>query len=162
LASVQAKQSGASRTSPVLRGNWLVETLLGEKLPKPPANVPQLPDVAGGTDKLTTPPRLEKQASVQECAVSPQPTDPLGVCLERYDPIGRRRDKDFSGLPVDARAKLKDGTEFDDLDGLRTYLLTQKKDVIVRLFCKKLVGYALGRAAALSDEALLDEMMREL
>ena len=72
--------------------------------------------------------------------------DPFGFALEKYDPIGRLRDKDLGGLPVDAKAKLKDGTEFEGIDGLRNYLLTKKKDVIVRLFCRKLLGYALGRA----------------
>ncbi|MBL8798254.1 MAG: DUF1592 domain-containing protein [Planctomycetia bacterium] len=158
LASVQAKQSGASRTSPVLRGNWVVETLLGEKLPRPPANVPQLPEVEGA-DKLTTRQLVEKHASVQECALCHQRIDPFGFALERYDAIGRRRDQDLGGLAVDARAKLKDGTEFDGLDGLRNYLLTKKQDVIVKLFCRKLLGYALGRAVTLSDQSLIDEMV---
>lgn len=162
LASVQASQSGASRTSPVLRGNWIVETLLGEKLPRPPANVPKLPEEEGGADKLTTRQLVEKHASVVECAVCHQRIDPFGFALERYDPIGRRRDKDLGGLAVDARAKLKDGTEFEGIDGLRTYLLAKKKDVIVRLFCRKLLGYALGRAVTLSDQPLIDEMMVEL
>ncbi len=63
---------------------------------------------------------------------------------------------------VDTHAKLKDGTEFADIDGLRTYLLTKKKDVIERLFCRKLLGYALGRQVTLSDQALIEEMVKEL
>ncbi len=161
LASVQAKQAGASRTSPVLRGNWVVETLLGEKLPRPPANVPQLPEVEG-TDKLTMRQQVEKHASVQECAVCHQRIDPFGFALERYDAIGRRREKDLGGLAIDARAKLKDGTEFEGIDGLRTYLVTKKQDVIVKLFCRKLLGYALGRSVTLSDQSLIDEMVVEL
>jgi hypothetical protein len=161
LASIQAKQSGASRTSPVLRGNWVVETLLGEKLPRPPANVPRLPEEEGEAG-LTTRQLVEKHARVAECAVCHQRIDPFGFALERYDPIGRHRDKDLAGLAVDARAKLKDGTEFDGIDGLRTYLLTKKKDVIVRLFCRRLLGYALGRAVTLSDQTLIDEMVSEL
>lgn len=162
LASVQAKQAGASRTSPVLRGNWVVETLLGEKLPRPPANVPRLPEEEGGADKLTMRQQVEKHASVQSCAVCHQRIDPYGFALERFDAIGRRRDKDFGGLAIDSLAKLKDGTEFDGIDGLRNYLLTKKKDVIVRLFARKLLGYALGRSVTLSDTALLDEMAAEL
>jgi hypothetical protein len=161
LASVQAKQSGASRTSPVLRGNWVVETLLGEKLPKPPPNVPQLPE-AEGADKLTTRQLVERHVSDPSCAGCHVRIDPFGFALEKYDPIGRLRDKEVTGLPIDAHSKLKDGTEFDGIDGLRTYLLTKKKDVIVRLFCRRLLGYALGRAVTLSDTALLDEMVREL
>ena len=162
LGAVQAKQAGASRTSPVLRGNWVVETLLVEKLPRPPANVPQLPETEGGSDKLTVRQLVEKHARAPECAVCHQRIDPFGFALERYDPIGRRRDKDLGGLPVDTKARLKDGTEFEGIDGLRTYLLTKKKDVIVRLFCQKLAGYALGRSVTLSDQTLIDEMMTEL
>jgi mono/diheme cytochrome c family protein len=162
LASVQTKQAGASRTSPVLRGNWVVETLLGEKLPRPPANVPRLPEEEGGTDHLTVRQLVEKHARAAECAVCHQRIDPFGFALERYDPIGRRRDKDLGGLAIDTRARLKDGTEFEGIDGLRTYLLTKKKDVIVKLFCRKLLGYALGRAITLSDHGLIDEMVLEL
>ena len=162
LASVQTKEAGASRTSPILRGNWLVETLLGEKLPRPPANVPQLPEEDGGLDKLTVKHQVERHTRDANCAVCHQRIDPFGFALEKYDPIGRLREKDLGGLPVDAKAKLKDGTGFDGLDGLRNYLLTKKKDAIVRLFCKRLLGYALGRSVTLSDTALLDEMVAEL
>jgi len=162
LASVQTKEAGASRTSPVLRGNWVVETLLGEKLPKPPPNVPQLPEEEGGADKLTMRQQVEKHTRIESCAVCHVRIDPFGFALERYDPIGRLREKDLGGLPVDAKSKLRDGTEFEGIDGLRNYLLTKKKDVVVRLFCRRLLGYALGRAVTLSDTALIDEMVAEL
>jgi mono/diheme cytochrome c family protein len=161
FGSVQAKQAGASRTSPVLRGNWVVATLLGEKLPKPPANVPQLPEMEG-TDKLTMRQQVERHAKDQACAVCHVRIDPYGFALEKFDPIGRVREKDLGGLAVDTKAKLKDGTEFDGIDGLRNYLLTKKKDVVLRLFCKRLLGYALGRAVTLSDTSLIDEMMLAL
>jgi len=161
LASVQAKEAGASRSSPVLRGNWVVETLLGEKLPRPPPNVPRLPEEEGDGG-LTMRQQVEKHAKVPACAVCHVRIDPFGFALEKYDAIGRLRAKDLGGLAVDAKAKLRDGTEFEGIDGLRTYLLTKKKDVIVRLFCRRLLGYALGRAVALSDEPLLDEMVAEL
>jgi hypothetical protein len=161
LASVQAKQSGASRTSPVLRGNWVVETLLGEKLPRPPANVPKLPEEEG-TDHLTTRQQVERHAKDPACAVCHVRIDPFGFALEKYDAIGRYRDKDLGGLTVETRVTLKDGTTFDGIEGLRNYLLTKKKDVVVRLFCRKLLGYALGRAVTLSDTALIDEMVAEL
>ncbi len=162
LASVQAKESGASRTSPVLRGNWIVETLLGEKLPRPPPNVPRLPEEETGNDGLSMRQLVERHTRVPECAVCHVRIDPFGFAFEKYDPIGRFREKDLGGLAIDSKAKLKDGTEFDGIDGLRNYLLTKKKDVIVRLFCRKLLGYALGRATALSDQPLIDEMVAEL
>ncbi len=161
FASVQAKQSGASRTSPILRGTWVVETLLGEKLPAPPPDVPQLPEVEGA-DKLTTRQLVERHVSVPACATCHIRIDPFGFALEKYDAIGRLREKEVSGLPVDAKSKLKDGTEFEGIDGLRNYLLSRKKDVIVRLFCRRLLGYALGRAVTLSDTSVLDEMVAAL
>lgn len=161
LASVQTKQAGASRTSPVLRGNWVVETLLGEKLPRPPADVPRLPEEEGDGG-LTMRQQMEKHARAASCSICHVRIDPFGFALEKYDPIGRLRDKDLAGLPVDARARLKDGTQFEGIGGLRDYLLTKKKDVIVRLFCRRLLGYALGRSVALSDQGLLDEMVAAL
>jgi hypothetical protein len=162
LASVHARQSGASRTSPVLRGNWVVETLLGEKLPRPPAGVPVLPDVPGGTDRLTTREMVERHVSAPSCAACHVRIDPFGFAFEKYDPIGRLRDREAGGLPIDCRARLRDGTEFEGLDGLRTYLLTKKKGVVERLFCRRLLGYALGRATTLADTALIDRMAAEL
>src|SRR5262249_16045370 len=82
-----------------------------------------------------------------------------GFAFENFDAIGRYRSKDEGGSAIDAKARLKDGTEFEGIDGLRTYLLTKKKDVIVRLFSRRLLGYALGRATTLSDTALIDAMV---
>lgn len=161
LAGVQAKQSAASRTSPVLRGTWVVETLLGEKLPKPPANVPVLADQPG-TDTLTTRQMVEQHVANPACAGCHSRIDPYGFAFERYDAIGRLRDKESGGQPVDARARLRDGTEFEGIDGLRDHLLTKKLEVVKRLFCQRLLGYALGRATQISDTALIDEMVAEL
>jgi hypothetical protein len=162
LASIQTKQAGASRTSPVLRGNWVVETLLGEKLPRPPANVPRLPEEEGGADQLTMRQLVEKHTKDPSCAGCHQRIDPYGFALERYDPIGRLRTIDFGGLPVDAKATLRDGAKFEGIDGLRTYLLTQKREVITRIFCRRLLGYALGRSVTLSDTQLLNQMVSAL
>ncbi len=161
LASVQTKEAGASRTSPILRGNWVVETLLGEKLPKTPPNVPQLPEQEG-LDKLTMRQLVEKHTNNPDCASCHVRIDPLGFAMEKFDPIGRRRSIDLGGLPIDAKAILKDGTTFDDIDGLRHYLLSRKKNVIIRLFCQRLLGYALGRTVTLSDTTLLDQMVAAL
>jgi len=162
LASVQAKQSGASRTSPTLRGNWVVETLLGEKLPRPPANVPVLPDVEGGTDNLSTRKMIERHISDASCATCHIRIDPFGFAFENFDPIGRWREKESGNLPIDSKAKLRDGTEFEGINGLRSYLLEKKKDVVIRLFCQRLLGYSLGRATFLPDTNLINEMVSEL
>jgi hypothetical protein len=157
LASVHAKQSGASRTSPVLRGTWVVETLLGEKLPKPPKNVPQLPDQEG-LDNLTTRQLVERHVSDASCAACHARIDPYGFAFENFDAIGRFRTQEAPGRPVDTKAKLRDGTEFTGVDGLREYLLAKKQPEFVRLFCQRLLGYALGRSTTLSDTAVIDTM----
>jgi hypothetical protein len=162
LGAVLAKQSGASRTSPILRGNWLLETLLGERLPKPPKNVPQLPDDEAATDGLTVRQLVEKHRSVASCAACHSRIDPFGFALEAYDPIGRLRRNDLGGRPVDTCAELKDGTRFVGIDGLKEYLKTRRREEFRRQFCRKLLGYALGRAVQLSDEPLIDEMLRNL
>jgi hypothetical protein len=158
LGSVLTKQSGASRTSPVLRGNWLVETMLGEKLPKPPPEVPRLPEeeTAG---EASVRQMVERHTRLAQCAVCHQRIDPFGFALEQYDPIGRFRAKDRGGRPIDTKVRLKDGTEFEGIDGLRSYLLTQRQRDFRRHFCQKLLGYALGRSVTLSDQPLLDAML---
>lgn len=158
LATVLTKESGASRTSPVLRGNWVSETLLGERLPRPPPTVPKLPEEEGSRG-LTIRQQVEMHSKAPECATCHRRIDGFGFALERYDPIGRWRDKDLAGLPVDAHAKVLDGSQFEGIDGLRSYLLTRKREVVVRLFLRRLLGYALGRSVANSDQPLLDAMM---
>ncbi len=158
LSTTLATQSGASRTSPTLRGNWVSEVLLGEKLPRPPKGVPQLPDDEAATDKLTVRQLVEKHATDAKCAVCHSRIDAYGFALEAFDPIGRKREKDLAGRPVDTKAKTADGSEFNGLDGLRTYLLTKRGEAFERQFLKKLLGYSLGRSVVLSDEPLLDDM----
>ena len=120
-ATTLAKQSGASRTSPILRGNWVVEVLLGEKLPRPPKGVPQLPDDEAATDGLTVRQLVEKHASDAEVRGLPRSgstrsasrskaTTPSAAAARRTWATGRSTPD----------ARLKDGTEFDGLDGLRT------------------------------------------
>ncbi len=160
LSTTLAKQSGASRTSPILRGNWVAEVLLGEKLPKPPPGVPQLPEDEAATGGLSVRQLVEKHSQDAKCATCHVRIDPFGFALEGFDAIGRKREKDLGDHPIAVEAKLRDGTEFRGLDGLRTYLLTTRREAVSRQFSRKLLGYALGRAVQLSDDPLLDEMTK--
>ena len=162
LAATLAKQSGASRTSPTLRGNWVSEVVLGEKLPRPPKDVPQLPEDETATAGLTVRQLVEKHSSDAKCAKCHVRIDPMGFALEGFDPIGRRRDKDLANRPIETQARLTDGTTFDGLPGLRDYLLSARREAVLRQFCRKLLGYALGRSVQLSDEPLLKEMSEQL
>jgi hypothetical protein len=160
-ATTLAKQSGASRTSPILRGNWVSEVLLGEKLPRPPKDVPQLPEDEA-TEKLTVRQLTEKHVSDPRCAGCHARIDPYGFALERFDAIGRHRARDLGDRPIDARAKAPDGAEFEGIGGLREYLLTQRRAAFVKQFCRKLLGYSLARGVQLSDGPLLAEMLDRL
>jgi hypothetical protein len=162
LAATLAAQSGASRTSPILRGNWVFEVLLGERLPRPPKDVPRLPEDEAATEGLTVRQLVEKHTSDARCAVCHVRIDPFGYALEGFDAIGRRRDRDLANRPIDTRTKLPDGTAIDGADGLRQYLVTKRRDDVLRQFCRKLLGFALGRGVRLSDEPLLDEMRQRL
>jgi hypothetical protein len=160
-ATTLSKQSGASRTSPILRGNWVAEALLGDKLPKPPKDVPQLPEDEGAVT-LTMRQLTEKHTADPRCYGCHARIDAFGFTLESFDAIGRLRDKDLGNRPIDVRAKVIDGTEITGLEGLRHYLTTNRRDAFVRQFTRKLLGYALGRAVQLSDEPLLREIQTKL
>ncbi|MEZ6046169.1 MAG: DUF1592 domain-containing protein [Planctomycetaceae bacterium] len=159
-ATTLSKQSGASRTSAILRGNWVYESLLGERLPRPPKDVPVLPeDVPEG---LTERELIEQHSSVESCAKCHVRIDPFGFSLEGFDAIGRVRIQDAGGHTIDTNTQLKDGTQIAGLAGLQTYLGETRRETVVRQFCRKLLGYALGRSVQLSDEPLLNEMMTKL
>jgi hypothetical protein len=160
MAAPLAKQAGASRTSPILRGNWVSEVLLGEKTPKPPQGVPPLPETvpAGLTERQM----IERHTTDAACAKCHARIDPFGFALEGFDAIGRARQAADGAPPLNTQAKLFDGTEVTGLDGLRTYLATTRREHFVRYFCRKLLGYSLGRAVQLTDEPLLDVMLADL
>ena len=161
MATTLAKNSGASRTSPILRGNWVAEALLGDRLPKPPKDVPRLPEEESA-DTLTVRQLTEKHTTDPRCAGCHVRIDPFGFALEGFDAIGRQRDKDLADRPIDVKATLANGTPLDGLDGLRTYLLTTRRREFLDQFCRKLLGYALGRSVQLSDRPLLAEMRTQL
>jgi mono/diheme cytochrome c family protein len=136
--------SHPDRTSPVLRGKWLLENILGTPPPPPPPNVPALPDRrARGGPPRSVRQRLEQHRSNPVCAACHAPMDPLGFALEHFDVTGRWRDTD-GGLAIDARGALPDGTSFVGLDGLRAELL-EHPEQFVETVTEKLLMYALGR-----------------
>jgi hypothetical protein len=161
MAATLSKQSGASRTSPILRGNWVSEVLLGERLPRPPKDVPKLPEEES-PDGFSVRQLIEKHSSDSRCATCHVKIDAFGFALEKYDAIGRFRETDLGKRPIDVKTKAPDGTPMEGAEGLREYLLKHRKDAFVKQFCKKLLGYALGRGVQLSDEPLIAEMMASL
>ena len=105
---------------------------------------------------------IERHSSDPKCVICHERIDAFGFALERYDAIGRLRTKDLADRPIETKVKVRDGEEFDGLDGLRSYLLSSRREEFLRQFCRKLLGYALGRSVELSDEPLLAEMLATL
>jgi len=151
FAATLAKQSGASRTSAILRGTWLSEVILGDKLPIPPKGVPILPEETPAN--LSERQLIERHSRDENCAGCHRRIDPFGFALEGFDAIGRAR-------IADTKTVLPDGTSVDGLNDLRDYLTNKRGDDFLRQFCRKLLGYALGRSVQLSDRPLIDSMVR--
>ena len=151
FAATLAKQSGASRTSAILRGTWLSEVILGDKLPIPPKGVPILPEEAPAD--LSERQLIERHSRDENCAGCHRRIDPFGFALEGFDAIGRAR-------KADTKTVLPDGTSVDGLNDLRDYLVNQRGDDFLRQFCRKLLGYALGRSVQLSDRPLIESMVK--
>ena len=122
--------------------------------------MPQLADSV--PEGLTERQLIERHSSDAACAKCHERIDPFGFALENFDAIGRRREKNARGLAIDSRTTLPDGTRIEGLSGLRDYLLQQRRAAFLRQFCRKLLGYAIGRQLQLSDEPLLDDMMARL
>ncbi len=160
MAATMSKHSGASRTSPILRGNWVSEFLLGEKLPRPPKGVPVLPEDV--PVDLTERELVERHSHDPACAKCHQRIDGFGFALEQYDTIGRLRITDANGHKIETAGVLRDGIQVAGVEGLREYLSINRRDDFLKTFCMRLLGYALGRSVQLSDKPLIDEMITQL
>jgi hypothetical protein len=158
FGAVIAKQSAAARTSPIKRGAWLVQ-VLGERLPKVPPDVPPLPETppAGLSVREIT----ERHRADPKCAGCHVRIDPYGMTLERFDAIGRLRPA--SELkPGDTKGTLRDGTEIEDIAGLRNHFAGPRREDVLRTLARKLTGYALGRTVMTSDRKLVDEVTKTM
>jgi len=147
-ASVMTVTSYPNRTSPVLRGKWLLDNVLGSPPPAPPADVPSLAESVGNRP-LSAREQMEVHRKSPTCAACHVRMDPLGFSLENFDALGKWRTAS-DGQPIDATATLPDGTEFTGVAGLRTLLTNQRED-FVRTFTEKLMAYAIGRGVEYHD-----------
>jgi mono/diheme cytochrome c family protein len=149
--SVLVLTSVADRTSPVMRGKWVMEVLLGSPPPPPPPNVPSLDatNAASGGKRLTVRERMEEHRKNPACASCHRVIDPIGLALENFDVTGRWRIKD-NEVPVDPTGVLYDGTKIEGPAGLRAALL-KHEDVFLQTFTENLMTYALGRRVEFYD-----------
>jgi len=156
--SVLSVTSYATRTSPVIRGKWILENLLGSPPPPPPPNVPALED---NTAAATLPVR-ERLAAHREnaaCATCHQVIDPVGFSLENFDAVGRWRTLD-ADVPIDSSGGLPDGSRFTGAGGLEQALL-KRPELFVRTMAEKLLTYALGRGVETYDAPAVRQIVRD-
>lgn len=165
-ASILTVTSYANRTSPVVRGKWLLENVLGTPPSPPPANVPSLPEARqDGSAPRSVRERLEQHRKNPVCASCHNTIDPLGFALENYDAIGRWRTTNDggtpfdTGIPIDASGTLIDGTEVHGLAGLRNLMLSREGQ-FVETVAEKLLMYALGRTLEYYDMPVVRQISR--
>jgi len=164
LGAVQMLTSPGRRTSPVLRGAWVLTTLMGTPVPAPPANVPPLEAASTAKKKassLSLRDKLEIHRADATCASCHNVIDPIGFSLEHFDRIGRWRDVDEKGKPINASGVTASGHAFKDLNDFKALLLTRKRD-FARQMTSKLLGYSLGRSLVDRDDGTIEQIVDRL
>jgi hypothetical protein len=157
--SILTVTSHADRTSPVVRGKWILENLVGAPPPPPPPEVPALTDNAEGATPKSLRARMELHRANAICASCHKIMDPIGFSLENYDAVGTWRTED-SGAPIDASGKLGDGTEVNGVVSLRNALLA-RPEIFASTVTEKLMIYALGRGLEPSDMPAVRRVVRD-
>jgi hypothetical protein len=157
--SILMATSYPNRTSPVIRGKWLLDNLLGMPPPPPPPDVPPLKASGANGRPESVRERMEAHRQSPACAVCHVRMDPLGFALENFDAIGKWRTAS-DGLPIDASASLPDGAKFDGVAGLRKVLLSHREQ-FVSTFITKQLTYALGREVKYYDLPAIRKIVRE-
>jgi len=150
--------SYANRTSPVLRGKWVLENLLSSAPPPPPPNIPAL-KTEGAGKPLTLRDAMTTHRANPSCATCHARMDPIGFAMENFDAIGKWRDSD-AGRPIDSSGVFPDGAAFTGIPGLKTVLLKQS-DQFVDTVAERLLMYAIGRNLQYYDQPSVRAMVRE-
>jgi hypothetical protein len=156
LGAVLTVTSYPLRTSPVLRGKWVLEEVLGAPPPPPPPDVPELPKDDSSKDGLSFRRQLELHRKEAQCAACHNRMDPLGFALENYDAVGRWR-TELAGEPVDASGVMTSGESFNGPAELKKVLLGRRQE-FVRNLTEKLLAYALGRGLEYYDQPTVKEI----
>jgi hypothetical protein len=150
--------SHPNRTSPVKRGKWILENLLGAPPPPPPPNVPPLVETKDADHPMTMKERMEEHRRNPVCANCHRLMDPIGLALENYDGIGAARVRDH-GVKIDASTQLADGTSVNGVNELRQAIL-KRSDIFVRTFTENLLTYAVGRGLGGEDMPAVRTILR--
>jgi uncharacterized protein DUF1588/uncharacterized protein DUF1585 len=159
-AGILMVTSYPNRTSPVLRGKWVLTNMLGTPPPPPPPDIPALKDKDEKGEPTSVRARLEAHRANPACSSCHSQMDPLGFALENFDATGRWRTAAEGGAKVDASAALSDGTKFDGPGGLRQLLLSRREQFVTTV-AEKLLAYALGRGIESYDYPIVRKITRE-
>jgi hypothetical protein len=162
MAVFLTKNSPGLRTSPVKRGYWIVRRLLGEHIPAPPPNVPELPKAEAEFGDLTLSQLLAKHRDHTACSGCHQKFDSFGLVFEGYGPVGEKRELDLGEHPVQTHATFPDGTEGDGLESLRSYLISNRRDEFIDNIVRQTFAYGLGRSLQLSDTSAIESTKEKL
>jgi mono/diheme cytochrome c family protein len=157
--SILTGTSRPNRTSPVIRGKWILENIFGSPPPPPPVNVPELPETRDPRKVLPMREQMAQHRANPVCAACHAQMDQLGFALENFDAIGEWRDKYSSGAPVDAAAVLPDGTKINGPVELRKVLLNHSDEFLTTI-TEKLLTYALGRGLEAADAPAVRQVKR--
>jgi hypothetical protein len=158
--SILTVTSYSTRTSPVVRGKWVLDNILGTPPPPPPPNVPSLVERDAQGKALSVRAQMEQHRSNPACATCHRLMDPLGFALEHFDGVGRWRTAD-AGVPIDASGVLPDGTPFSGVAELRDLLLQKQRDQFVSTVTDRLLTYALGRGVEYYDAPVIRRIMKD-
>ncbi|MEM1294666.1 MAG: DUF1592 domain-containing protein [Verrucomicrobiota bacterium] len=160
-ASLLATTSFPGRTSPVVRGQWILDKVLGTPPPPPPPDVSELSEELEERENLTPREKLEVHRTKATCAGCHNKIDPLGFSLENYDHFGRYRTRN-DGRLINTRAKLPDGTSFNGIEGLRAVIVQTRMEDLATQITRKMLAYALGRQLEYYDELAIQKIAKTL
>jgi hypothetical protein len=160
-ASLLTITSQPTRTSPVLRGKFVLENILDIEPPPPPPDLPQLDDPKQHGKRMTLREQLALHRKKTACAGCHNLMDPVGLAFENYDAIGRFREFD-NGRAIDASGMLVTGEKVENAESLRRIIANQKQDEFLRCLTVKMLTYALGRGVSRTDRVTVDNILRDL
>ena len=160
LGAIQVATSYPDRTSPILRGLWILETLLGNPTPPPPEDV-EINEAAMADPSLTMKERFAVHRNNPTCAICHDRIDPIGFTMESFDAAGRVRSRD-NGHAIDDLGELKHGVKIKGVPGLKDYILKEKKQEFLSHFTAKLLGFSLGRSLDYYDDCVVDNALEAI
>ena len=161
MGSILTATSNPVRTNPVSRGKWVLETLLGGRIPEAPADAGILPENAGQKKGQTLREEFEEHRRNPSCVDCHEKIDPIGFGLEKFDAIGRFRNKE-NGVAIDSSGVMPDGSSFEGPVQLKDYLMAEKQDAFIRNVVERMLAYGLGRDLKHYDEAAILKIIAAL